>query len=152
MNYLGDEGWDWFFVQLENGAELVFWHLVKPDGSLRSRDLTYMSADGSVYHTRRFSLQKLDTWNSPWSGATYGTAWRVQETRLDLDLEVRARYPEQEIRMFEDLPMPIFPFWEGNMAVSGRVDGEAASGNAYVEQVRTHIAGMVPGGSPGSPV
>ncbi len=137
MNYLGEEGWDWFCVQLDNGAEAVFWHLVNVDGSLRSRDLTIMSADGSVYHRRRFTLERLDTWVSTHSRRRYGTAWRIREKGRDLDLELRALYPEQEVRLFEGLSVPTFPFWEGNMSVSGRMDGEAVSGIGYSEQMRS---------------
>jgi predicted secreted hydrolase len=147
MSYVGEEGWDWFSVQLDNGAEVVFWRLVKPDWSVRSRDLTIMSADGSVYHRRRFTLRRLETWVSPWSGQEYGTAWRVREKGRDLDLEIRARYPQQEIRMFEDLSLPTFPFWEGNMSVSGRMDGEAVSGIGFTEQMRPHaVEGGLPTG------
>jgi predicted secreted hydrolase len=146
MNYLGEEGWDWLCVQLDNGAEAVFWHLVNPDGSVKSRDLTVMSADGSVYHTRRFNLEKLETWVSPLSEMEYCTAWRVRERRRGLDLELRARYPNQEIRMFEGLAVPIFPFWEGNMAVSGHMDGGAVSGVGYAEQVRPPSGGRAPNG------
>jgi len=136
MNYLGEEGWDWLCVQLDSGAEAVFWHLVNPDGSVKSRDLTIMSADGSIYHTKRFNLEKLETWVSPVSEKEYCVAWRVRERSRGLDLELRARYPNQEIRMFERLAGPAFPFWEGNIAVSGHLDGGAVSGVGYAEQVR----------------
>jgi predicted secreted hydrolase len=146
MNHLGEGGWDWFCVQLDGGAEAVFWHLFKPDGTLRARDLTVMGPDGSVYHTRRFTLERLETWGSPRTGAAYGTAWRVREKRRGLDLELRARYQEQEIRMFEELSVTTLHFWEGNMAVSGHLDGDAVTGIGYAEQVRMPW-GAHPGGA-----
>lgn len=129
-------GWDWFCIQLDNNTEIIFWHIVNLSESVESRDLTIMFSDSSVYHTRKFALERLDSWVSPESGREYGVAWRVREKTRDLDLLIRARYPQQEVRMFESLSVPSFPFWEGGMAVSGRLDGEAVSGVGYVELVR----------------
>jgi len=139
MNYIGKGGWDWFCVQLENETEIVFWHIVNPDESVKSRDLTIMFPDNSVHHTRDLVLEKMDSWVSPESGREYGVLWRVREKTHDLDLEIRARYAQQEIRMFETLSGPLFPFWEGSMTVSGRLRGEAVSGTGFAELVRPPI-------------
>ena len=136
MNYMGKGGWDWFCVQLENETEIVFWHIVNPDESLKSRDLTIMFPDNSVYHTRDLVLERMDSWVSPESGREYGVLWRVREEAHDLDLEIRARYAQQEIRMFEELSGPTFPFWEGSTIVSGRLGGEVVCGTGYAEFVR----------------
>ena len=136
MASLGRGGWDWFCIQLENNTEIIFWHIVNLSESVESRDLTIMYPDGSIHHTRRFTLERLDSWVSPDSGREYGMAWRVREKSSDLDLTVRARYPQQEIRMLESLSAPTFPFWEGSTNVVGRLDGEAVSGTGYAELVR----------------
>jgi predicted secreted hydrolase len=136
MNYMGKGGWDWFCVQLENETEIVFWRIVNPDESVKSRDLTIMFPDNSVHHTRDLVLERMDSWVSPESGREYGVLWRVREEVHDLDLEIRARYAQQEIRMFEALSGPTFPFWEGSMAVSGHLGGEAVCGTGCAELVR----------------
>lgn len=120
-----ESGWDWFSVQLDNQAEIVFWQIVNPDESIESRDLTIMFPDNSVYHTRDFTLEKIDSWVSPESGNAYGILWQLREENNDLDLEIRARYPQQEIQ-------GIF-FWEGNTTVSGTLTGETVSGVGYAE-------------------
>jgi predicted secreted hydrolase len=137
MNYMGEGGWNWFCVQLDNNTEIVLWHIVNLDESLKSRDLTVMFPDGSIYHSRDFVLEKVDSWISPETGRGYGILWRVRENTRDLDLEIRAPYPQQEIRLFENQSLSTFPFWEGNMVVSGRLDGETVSGIGYAEIVRS---------------
>ncbi len=135
-NSLGQGGWDWFAVQLDNNAELVFWRIVNPDESVRSYDLTAMFSDNSVYHTSEIALEKLESWVSPESGEEYGVVWRVREQARGLDLVLRARHAQQEIRMFESLSVPTFHFWEGRATVSGSLDGKPVSGVGYSEQVR----------------
>lgn len=105
MESMAERGWDWFSVQLDNDTEVIFWQIVNPDGSINSRDLTMMFPDGSVYHT------------------------------VDLDLEIRARYAEQEIRVLEDFEPMELDFWEGGTTVSGQLDGEPVSGVGYAELV-----------------
>jgi predicted secreted hydrolase len=136
INSLGKGGWDWFAVQLDDNTELVFWHIVNPDESVKSCDLTIMLPDSSVYHTRDLVLERLDSWVSPESGREYGVVWRVREKDRGLDLVLRARHAQQEIRMFESLSIPTFNFWEGRTTVSGYLDGQAVSGIGYAELVR----------------
>jgi predicted secreted hydrolase len=137
MNYLGEGGWNWFCLQLDNDTEIVFWQIVNTDGTLKSRDLTIMFPDSSLHHSKDFVLERLDSWVSPETGRDYGILWRVREGAHDLDLEIRASYPQQEIRMFEKTSLSIFPFWEGNMVVSGRLEGRTVSGIGYTEIVRS---------------
>ncbi|MCJ7523559.1 MAG: lipocalin family protein, partial [Dehalococcoidia bacterium] len=136
MNYLGAGGWDWFCVQLDNDTEIVFWHIVNPDESIKHRDLTIMFPDNSIYHCRRFTLEKMESWISPESGREYGVLWRVYEKSRGLDLQIRARYSQQEVRMFETLAVQTFTFWEGSMVVSGLQDGKEVSGTGFAEFVR----------------
>jgi predicted secreted hydrolase len=90
----------------------------------------------SVYHARYLMLEKLESWVSPQSGKEYGTRWRIREQARGMDLEVKARHAQQEIRMFETLSIPLFHFWEGRTAVFGHMDGKAVSGIGYAESVR----------------
>ena len=65
MESMDNAQWDWFSVQLDYDTELIFWQIVRPDGSISSRDLTVMYPDSSIYHTLDIGLEKLDTWVSP---------------------------------------------------------------------------------------
>ena len=136
INSLGQGGWDWFAVQLNNNTELLFWRIVNPNESIRSYDLTIMFSDNSLYHSRKLTLEKLDSWVSPESHREYGVLWRVREKKRGLDLQIKARHNQQEIRLFETLSIPSFYFWEGRTAVSGYLDGKKISGVGYSEFVR----------------
>jgi predicted secreted hydrolase len=132
---------------LNNDTDLIFWQIVNEDESIDSFDLTVMFPDNTVYHTRDLALEKLESWISPESGVEYGTLWRIQEDTYDLDLEIRARYPEQEVRVFQNIEEHDFDMWEGGTTVSGTMDGESVSGIGYAELVRPPT-GMPPGAPP----
>jgi predicted secreted hydrolase len=136
MKDIGPGGWDWFSVQLDNDTEIVFWHIVNPDDSVKHRHLTILSPDATLYHSSGFVLESLDSWVSPHSGREYGMLWRLCDKSRNLDLQISTRYPQQELRMFENIAVSTFPFWEGNTNVSGQMDGEAVSGTGFAEFVR----------------
>ena len=87
---------------------------------------------GKQYRVRqgdKLTVEKLETWTSPETGREYGIHWRLQETGKDIDLELEARFPEQEVTG------NIITFWEGALEVSGTLEGEAVSGVGYAELV-----------------
>ena len=127
-------GWDWFSVQLANNTDLIFWQIVNPDESVNSRDLTIYFPDDSLFNTRDFDLEKLETWTSLETGRSYGTCWRIIEEQYDVDLTIESRFNEQEITGIAFLP--ITTFWEGNTLISGTCRGEQVSGVGYAELVR----------------
>ncbi len=146
MQSMDDAQWDWFSVQLDNGADLIFWQIVSPDGSIKSRDLTIMFSDSSVYHTVDLALDKIDTWVSPETGREYGTVWSLSEETHAIDLKIEALYPEQEVRVFEDFEGMDFDFWEGATTIAGTFEGEPVSGTGYAELVQPPTG--VPEGAP----
>lgn len=128
-------GWDWFSVQLDNNAELIFWQIVNRDETSDSRDLTVDFPDETVFHTQDFTLEKLETWTSPHSGRTYGTRWRMVEPENDIDLTIEALFNDQEI-ISGITVIPITTFWEGNTTVSGTFRGLPVTGVGYAELPR----------------
>jgi len=135
MESMAERGRDWFSVQLDNDTEVIFWQIINPDRSVSSRDLTMIFPDESIYHTIDLDLEKLDSWVSPQTGNEYGILWRLREEAHDLDLEIRARYAEQEIRVFEGSDHIDLDFWEGGTTVSGQLNGQAVAGVGYAELV-----------------
>ena len=135
MESRAEKGWDWFSVQLDNDTEVIFWQIVNPDRSVSSRDLTMIFPDESIYHTVDLELEMLDSWVSPQTGKEYGILWRLREEARDLDLEIRARYAEQEIRVFEGYEHIDLDFWEGGTTVSGEFEGATVTGVGYAELV-----------------
>ena len=135
MDSMSRRGWNWFSVQLDNDTEIILWEISNPAGVVLSRDLTMMLPDESIYHTVDLELEMLDSWVSPETGEEYGVRWRVRDETRNLDLEIGALYPEQEILIFPENPQIGWEFWEGGTTVSGELDGETVSGVGYAELV-----------------
>jgi predicted secreted hydrolase len=141
MEDIAEKGWQWFSVQLDDETDIICWNIVNLDGTVVSRDLTMMLADGSIYHTTDIELEATDSWKSPDTEQAYGTTWTLQEPKRDLDLEIEAHFPQQEIVLFKGSPYT-WHFWEGGTTISGEIDGSAVSGTGYAELVPRI---MVPG-------
>src|SRR5581483_11612447 len=68
------QGWDWFSVQLDDGSELMLFQLRTVGGGIDPYSSgTYVARDGRARHLTRqdFTLQPLEEWKSPKTGARY---------------------------------------------------------------------------------
>jgi predicted secreted hydrolase len=123
---LGDDqvGWDWFALQLDDGRDLMYYQLRNADGSpSRFSEGVVVGPDGDATPIRRedVRLEVQDTW-SPEDGArAYPVRWRLQVPEQDIDLQVQAAFPDQEM----DVSVR---YWEGAVRVGG-----SATGRGYVE-------------------
>jgi predicted secreted hydrolase len=119
----GQRGWDWFSVQLDDGAELMLFELRRADGTIDPHSSgTYIARDGRARHLRRadFDLQPAAWWTSPQTGARYPVRWRIAVPPLSLELECRAALDAQELAgAGETLP----PYWEGAVVYRGTHSG-----------------------------
>ena len=122
-------GWDWFSIQLSDGSELMVYNMRQADGSADA------FSQGMIIHpdgsTRRLAAQDYKItvqayWKSPHSGANYPAGWRVEVQGEGIDLTVKPRLADQELRVS-------FTYWEGAVAVSGTQGGVQVSGSGYVE-------------------
>jgi predicted secreted hydrolase len=122
-------GWDWFAVQLDSGWDLMFARIRQADGSTSPFSHgSLIAPDGTTRHLDANDLQieALDTWRSPYSGATYPARWRLTLPEADLSLELVPYLADQE------LPTNII-YWEGAVRISGTQGGEPVQGRGYVE-------------------
>jgi predicted secreted hydrolase len=122
-------GWDWFALQLDTGADLMFYRLRTADGSVSPFTGGSLTApDGSVTRlsVEDVRLEPLDTWRSPRSSAVYPSRWRISIPKLELELELTPHLLDQE------LPVSVV-YWEGAVAISGSQGGQPVGGNGYVE-------------------
>ncbi|MBK7896879.1 MAG: hypothetical protein IPJ90_18745 [Anaerolineaceae bacterium] len=125
----GAIGWDWFSMQFDNGSSLMFFQIRREDGTLEPYSSgSFIAADGTVTHLTRedWSLDVLDEWTSPTSGATYPAGWRIEIESLDLLLEGRPLMPNQELNVST-------VYWEGASQFSGTLAGQPMSALGYVE-------------------
>jgi predicted secreted hydrolase len=142
MDAMAEKGWQWFSIQLDDDTDIICWNIVNLDGTVGSRDLTMMLADGSIYHTTDIELEATDFWESPDTDEVYGMTWTLREPKRDLDLKIEARFPRQEIILLKDVPAYTWQIWEGGTTVSGQIDRSPVSGIGYAELVpRILVAG-----------
>jgi len=121
-------GWDWFSLQLSDRTELMVYLLREKDGTVHPASSgTFVDAAGRPIDLKgeQFSVQVLDRWQSPESGADYPVAWRLSVTALNLTLVVRARVRDQEMDTRQTTGVV---YWEGSVSAD-----RAVSGSGYVE-------------------
>ena len=127
---LGPElaGWDWFSLQLDDGAALMLYRLRRKDGGTDPYSAgTYVDRAGNVTRldAGSFSLEAASTWTSP-AGIRYPSGWRVRVPPAGLDLRVTPRVRAQELDL-------TFRYWEGAAAVEGTGPAGPLRGVGYVE-------------------
>jgi len=117
----GERGWDWFSVQLENGADLMLFEVRRDDGRPPFLAGTYVDRAGRAIYLKPgdFSLQPLETWKSAKTGAHYPIRWRIVLPKMGLTLECTAAVPDQELAGQQDGNS----YWEGAVTYSGAVQG-----------------------------
>jgi len=117
------QGWDWFSVQLANGADLMLFDLRHADGAIDPYSSgTFIAPDGRATHLKRadFELRPLEYWTSPRTGAKYPVKWRISVPSMGIALECIAAVREQELVAADD---PGLTYWEGAVTYSGSSPG-----------------------------
>ena len=129
------KGWDWFSIQLDDQSELMCYQLRNSVGepSLFSNG-TFVEPDGThaPLAAGEFSIDVLERWKSPASGAEYPSSWRVKVPGRNLELEITPVLNDQEL---DTRGTTMIVYWEGSCRVKGTVDDRQVSGRAYVELV-----------------
>jgi len=128
---LGDDlaGWDWFALQLSNGADLMYYQLRKKDGSTSAYskgNLISEKGQSTPLVFEQIQLSILNTWQSPSTGIRYPIHWKIFSAQQRIDLEVKAVMLDQEMKL-----TPIY--WEGAVEVKGRIKNEPVTGRGYLE-------------------
>ena len=120
-------GWDWFSVQFDDRTELMLFQLRRKDGTVEPYSSgTYVGPDGRTRHLsfREFSLEPLESWTSPKTGARYPVRWRILVPPLGMRLECAAALNDQEIPAEGVGP----GYWEGAVTYTG-----SHTGRGYLE-------------------
>lgn len=129
----GQEGWDWFALQLESDEELMFYQLRRLDGlpDTHSRG-SWVFADQRPLDLRAedVEIEVIESWLSP-SGVRYPARWRLRINPLGRQYEIVPILPDQEM----DLSVR---YWEGAVDVLDPMGRSV--GHGYVE-----LAGYEPG-------
>lgn len=137
----GQEGWDWFSIQLDDGWELMVYQLRQADGTPHPlSDGVLIDPSGEKVPLRwglDLTVEATGRWRSPVDGASYPSGWRIRVPDREVDLTVDPVLEDQELNL-------AFRYWEGAVDVRGTgVGGADVRGRGYVEL--TGYAGEVPG-------
>ena len=139
----GQVGWDWFSLQLDDGSEVIAFRLREAEDPLTAEaaPLGYAAlgpsdAGGGGASGGPLPLRLLDAgaaeltvtgrWNSPASGITWPSGWRLVLPEAGLDLALEPILAGQELDVS-------FRYWEGAIEVRGTRDGRPITGRGYAE-------------------
>lgn len=129
--------WNWFALQLADGANLMLYEFLDRQGAPVLRMGTY-SKDDVAYPlgAADFKASARGTWKSRASGAVYPMDWTiaVPSRGLDLKLEPVNRNSEFDARL-----TTLNVYWEGTVKISG-----SQSGVGFLE-----MSGYEPASGPG---
>ena len=129
----GQVGWDWFSLQLDDGADLMVFQLRRADGRPdRHSAGTWVDAAGLASPLDRDDVRLVPgrRWTSPASGARYPVEWRVELPGRRATLDIAAALDAQELDTAASTGVT---YWEGAVTVTGRVGGRPVRGRGYLE-------------------
>ncbi|MEX2526043.1 MAG: lipocalin-like domain-containing protein [Gemmatimonadota bacterium] len=134
----GQVGWDWFSLQLQEGGELMFYHIRRADGSpdALSKGLRiYPDGRTRLVTLEEVSLEVTNEWASPVDGTRYPSGWLLKVPKDNLSLRLTPLIPNQE-------QLLSVRYWEGAVRVEGTLDGGTVTGRGFAE-----LTGYAPEGS-----
>jgi len=134
-NQLSDHqaGWDWFGLQLDNGIELMLYHIRQKNGTIDPFSSgTIIWPDGSSRHLtlRDFQITSRGLWKSPKSGGRYPSTWQISIPDEEITLSLMPTVSDQELITARSTGVT---YWEGSVNIQGSHKGRIATGKGYVE-------------------
>jgi predicted secreted hydrolase len=126
------QGWDWLSLQGEDGSELMIFQLRRKDGTLDANGAgTWVPAEGAPLPlaSSDFVMEPGRTWSSPRTEGVYPVEWKVRVPRLDMEMELKASFPGQELA-FGGKGVA---YWEGSVSAEGRRGGSPWKARGYLE-------------------
>ncbi|MDP3227906.1 MAG: lipocalin-like domain-containing protein [Acidovorax sp.] len=129
----GQVGWDWFALQLGDGAEIMLYLLRHQDGRLDAASSgTLIDPQGKARHLNLsdFMIKPTGAWKSPHSGTTYPAAWEITIPGPGYHLTLTPTLPDQEIRAQNPARIT---YWEGQVNIQGYKNRQPITGQGYTE-------------------
>ena len=127
---VGVVGWDWFSLQLDNGAALMLYCFRRSDRSCDPRTfegtLAYPDGRQDAIRPGDFTLTATGNWTSQETGITYPSSWRIALPKLNGQLYIEPLITNQELHT-------LITYWEGAVRVKGQIGGAPVSGWGYTE-------------------
>lgn len=126
-------GWDWYSIQLDDNRELMLYLLRRADGTAEKESSgTIINADGTSQHIKlsEFDVKSTGSWTSPKTKGKYPMGWKISVPKAALEIELVPAMLEQELVTGRSTAVT---YWEGSVAVKGKSNGKAVTGQGYVE-------------------
>ncbi|MDQ2905341.1 MAG: lipocalin family protein [Ktedonobacteraceae bacterium] len=131
---LGNAGWDWFSIQLNNNTEMMLYLIRDATGRIISTYIGAIGPDASdrLLPARALRVTVLDHWTSPASGIRYPSGWRldINDPTLTASLTLVPQLQDQELLTYQSTGNS---YWEGAVSIQGQSHGQAVQGQGYVE-------------------
>ncbi len=125
----GQQGWDWFALQLDDGRDLMYYRLRREEGTTDRHSAGVMVGPGGAARTLAagdVQLEERGAWRSPATGILYPAGWRLGVPGEELSLAVRPLLAAQE-------HTGAIRYWEGAVGVAGTARGVPLTGHGYAE-------------------
>ncbi len=129
----GNQGWDWFALQLSDGTDIMFYVLRGSDN--KATDYSYIAVIDTdsqkksfPFHVAQIKIKKF--WESP-LGNRYPSGWQIQSQTLQLNIEIEPILENQELNL-------AITYWEGAVRLQGRHKGKPVTGFGYTELTGYH--------------
>lgn len=125
-------GWDWFSLQLDDGTDLMLFHVRNKDGSFEQPFGTLVGSDGTPadLHGHAITIRQTSTWTSTRTKAVYPSGWAIELPSEGLRLNVTSALLDQELITTKSSRVT---YWEGTVNVSGTRNGKKITGRGYAE-------------------
>ncbi|MGO9567877.1 MAG: lipocalin-like domain-containing protein [Desulfomonilaceae bacterium] len=125
-------GWDWFSLQLDDGTEVMVFHLRKKDNTFERAFGTLVPKEGPAVDLgkERIVILPKGTWTSHTTKAVYPSGWTVEIPGSNLRLDVTPAMEEQELTSGSSTGII---YWEGAVTAQGFRDGKKIKGRGYAE-------------------
>lgn len=122
-------GWDWFALQLEDGADLMWYRLRTAEGAASpASGGSWIDEAGTraPLGASDVVLEPVGFWQSPLTAVVYPVRWRLLVPDRELELMVTPVVDAQEVGL-------AVRYWEGAVTVTGTSRGRPVSGRGYLE-------------------
>jgi len=129
---VGAGGWDWFAVQMENGEDLTISLIRAESGAVVISYGTLVAEDGSTTNLTAadFIVSATEEWTSPHTGSTYPSRWTIELPEYGWRIDLDPSMNDQELNTQISTGVT---YWEGEVVVTGEIDGAPTTGLGYVE-------------------
>ena len=138
---VGGGGWDWFAINLDDGSDWTFSHVLDPNGSLVLAYGTMVDPAGTVTRVPEdaFTIFQGDSWTSPTTGRIYPQGWNIVLPSVGNGLRI-GLIPTVSNQELDTRATSGVAYWEGSQEVAAFLGPPGVArqigGEAYVEITR----------------